>query len=79
MAEPLGPKIVHGHLKREDDADAIKLQQEAERGDADAQYKLGIMYAEEQGVHRDDKLAVLWYRKAAEQVFADAQYAPGIM
>lgn len=30
MAEPLGPKTVHGYLNRENDAEAIKLRQESE-------------------------------------------------
>ena len=70
---------MHGYLKRENDADAIKLQRKAERSDPDAQNKLGIKYAEAQGVHHDDSLAAFWYRKFAVQGFADAQYALGIM
>ena len=32
-----------------------------------AQYNLGWMYDEGQGVAQDDKQAVYWYRKAADQ------------
>ena len=39
----------------------------AEQGDADAQYNLGVMYANGQGVSQDYKTAVKWYRLAAEQ------------
>lgn len=46
----------------------------AERGDSDAQNKLGSMYALGQSVARDDAQAVFWWRKAAEQGHADAQF-----
>ena len=45
----------------------------AEKGDAVAQYNLGIRYADGQGVEKDDVEAVKWYRKAAEQNVASAQ------
>ena len=45
----------------------------AEKGDARAQYKLGYAYDEGQGVPKNDKEAVKWYRKAAEQGYASAQ------
>ncbi len=40
----------------------------AEQGNADAQSLLGAMYAEGNGVPRDYKAAVKWYRLAAKQV-----------
>lgn len=47
----------------------------AKRGDATAEYKLGIMYSHGQSVARqDDAQAVYWLHKAAEQGHADAQY-----
>jgi hypothetical protein len=45
----------------------------AEQGDAGAQYNLGVMYRQGQGVPQDDKTAVKWYRLAAEQGHAEAQ------
>ena len=39
----------------------------AEAGDANAQLLLGVMYDHGKGVLEDDKEAVKWYRKAAEQ------------
>ena len=41
----------------------------AEQGDAQSQYNLGYMYADGQGVPKDDQQAVAWFRKAAEQRF----------
>ena len=49
----------------------------AEQGDADAQNKLGAVYANGQGVEKDQAVAVKWYRKAAEQGNSDAQYNLG--
>ena len=51
----------------------------ADKGDADAQYNLGRMYANGRGVPQDYAAAVSWYRKAAEQRHADAQYNLGGM
>ena len=51
----------------------------AEAGDADAQYNLGVMYNEGDGVLQDYKEAVKWYRLAAEQGHASAQNNLGTM
>ncbi len=51
----------------------------AERGDADAQYNLGVMYDTGQGVAQDYAEALKWYRRAAEQGHADAQSNLGFM
>ena len=45
----------------------------AEQGLASAQYNLGLMYYEGDGVELDVKQAVSWTRKAAEQGYASAQ------
>jgi TPR repeat protein len=49
------------------------IRAKAERGDAVAQYSLGICYAKGQGVATNEAEAVKWYRKAAEQNDAKAQ------
>ena len=51
----------------------------AEQGNANAQYNLGVMYANGNGVPQDDVEAVKWYRLAADQGDADAQYNLGVM
>ena len=43
------------------------LQKKAEAGDASAQFNLGLRYAQGRGVPYDEKEALKWYRKAAEQ------------
>lgn len=56
------------------------LRARAERGDAEAQYNLGVMYGwggAAQNVPHDDKQAAIWYLKAAEQKHAGAQYMLG--
>ena len=45
----------------------------AAQGEAEAQYKLGIIYTNGQGVALDFAEAVKWFRKAAEQGHAGAQ------
>jgi hypothetical protein len=45
----------------------------AKQGQAVAQYHLGLLYANGQGVPKDDAQARLWYEKAAAQGHADAQ------
>lgn len=49
----------------------------AEKGNAEAQFKLGIMYGNGQGVSQNDTQAIDWYRKAAEQGYAPAQFNLG--
>ncbi|PNK60813.1 SEL1-like repeat protein [Psychrobacter sp. FDAARGOS_221] len=43
------------------------LQQEASEGSADAQYKLGLMYNQDQGTKQDDAKAIEWFKKSAAQ------------
>ena len=46
----------------------------AEQGNATAQYDLGVMYIDGEGVLKDHAEAVAWFRKAAEQGLSNAQY-----
>ena len=50
----------------------------AEQGDANAQFNLGVMYANGKGVPKDASQAVTWFRKAAEQGDAKAQFNLGV-
>jgi TPR repeat protein len=54
------------------------LRLEAERGDAVAQFNLGISYAKGEGLPKDPAEAVKWCRKAAEQGYAKAQFNLGV-
>jgi TPR repeat protein len=51
----------------------------AKQGDAKAQYNLGLMNRDGQGVPQDYKTALKWFRLAAEQGDADAQHNLGVM
>ena len=54
----------------------------ADHGDARAQFNLGVMYANGQGVpqnDKNDKEALRWYRLAANQGHADAQATLGTL
>ncbi len=55
------------------------LRERAERGDAVAQFLLGVRYDLGQGVVQDVAEAAHWYRKAAAQGYAPAQVALGLM
>ena len=62
-----------------DKAEAVKwFRKAAEQNVADAQFSLGVCYANGRGVTKDDAEAVKWFRKAAEQNLADAQYNLGV-
>ena len=54
-------------------------RQAAEQGEAEAQYNLGLMYANGRGVPENDAEVVKWFRIAAEQGFAPAQNDLGLM
>ena len=50
-----------------------RFYREAEAGDADAQYRLGLSYEHGKGVPQDYMEALKWYRKAAGQGHAAAK------
>jgi TPR repeat protein len=50
-----------------------KFQPLAEKGNAQAQFDLGVMYRQGQGVAQSDAEAVAWWTKAAEQGHVEAQ------
>ena len=65
---------------RSDYATALREWQPlAEQGHAGAQYNLGLLYANGQGVTKDDAKARQWYEKAAVQGHAEAQVNLGIL
>lgn len=51
----------------------------AKDGEAKAQFGLGSLYRNGQGVAIDVDQAVAWYRKAAEQGLAEAQFNMGVL
>lgn len=67
--------------KRPDDHHfAVQLYQEnAEKGNSDAQYKLGLLYLSGNGALQDFTEAAKWLKLAAEQGHALAQYELGLI
>jgi len=62
------------------DADVLRwLYKQAQEGNADAQFNLGVIYGKGRGVDQDGNEAVRWYRKAADQGHVDAQNNLGVM
>jgi TPR repeat protein len=55
-----------------------KIKPLAEQGDAEAQFRLGLMYREGKGVTQDVKEAAAWLSKAAEQGQVEAQENLGL-
>ncbi len=55
------------------------LTARSKQGDAEAQYRLGVMYDYGDGVPQDHKVAAEWYTLAAEQDHAQAQYNLGTL
>ncbi len=51
----------------------------ADQGNASAQYNLGVMYSNGEGVSQDFAEAAKWYRKAADQGNGSAQFKLGFM
>ena len=65
---------------RSDYATALREWQPlAEQGQALAQYQLGLLYANGQGVTKDDAKARQWYEKAAVQGHTEAQVNLGVL
>ena len=67
-------------IERKDYATALaKFRSAAQQGNAAAQYNLGVMYRNGDGVAQDYKEAVRWYQLAARQGAAQAQHNLGVM
>jgi len=56
-----------------------KIKMQAEDGNAQAQFKLGIMYFYGQETAQNYKEALKWFQKAAEQELPEAQCNTGLM
>jgi hypothetical protein len=56
---------------------AVRLRKVAEQGDAEAQFSLGDLHYNGQGVPKDYAQAAFWFLKAAEQGNAGAQFLLG--
>ena len=59
--------------------DFEEMLEAADQGDAIAQYNLGIMYQNGEGVPEDDIEAVKWYQLVADKGYVIAQNNLGVM
>ena len=76
----LGKSYKEGGSVKQDDAEAVKLFQDAaDQGSAAARNALGYMYQQGRGVKKDNEDAVKWFSKAAEQNNSNAQYNLALM
>jgi TPR repeat protein len=67
-------------VERGDSTAAMReLRPLAEQGLASAQFRLGLLYANGQGMPKDDAQARQWYEKAATQGHAEAQANLGVL
>lgn len=57
--------------------EVVQLQQQAQRGEVQAQYQLAVRYLRGDGVEKNEAQAVTWLEKSAAQHNADAQYVLG--
>jgi TPR repeat protein len=60
-------------LLRNDPAVAAEFLEAANRGEVDAQYGMGLIYAEGRGVAQDEAKAYFWLTMAMEQGDHDAE------
>jgi TPR repeat protein len=56
-----------------------EIQKNAEHGDPNAEYKLGLVYDVGVGARQDLAKAALWYQRAADQGHVAAQFNLGLM
>lgn len=66
-------------LLRNDPDDARRLFERARTGDVDAQYALGLSYAEGRGVAIDEARAYFWLSQACDQGDAEANLLRNIV
>jgi TPR repeat protein len=57
----------------------VKVQEEAESGNAESQFFLALRYCHGRGVPRDYSSAAVWFRKAANQNVSEAEYNLGYL
>ena len=61
------PPSLHAQTQAQPKGIDPALLAKANAGDANAQFKIGVLYDLGQGVQHDNQQAAVWYRKAAEQ------------
>jgi TPR repeat protein len=75
----LGEMLEQGRGVTQDEAQAVKLYEQAGDRSRWAQFKLGIMYVQGKGVPKDEAKALLWWQKSADGGNGKAQNNLGVM
>jgi len=70
---------VAAYVRGDYEAALKELRPLASQGNTEAQFLVGLMYNNGQGVPQDYGAAARWYRLAAEQGIDDAQFTLGVM
>ena len=76
---PAGSPVPAGRPSNESSGLLEHWRATAKRGDADAQFNLGRMYADGEGVERDMNESIKWYRLAATNGHPEAQFNLGVI
>jgi localization factor PodJL len=71
---PAGPQLATATDELPAEIGGEKLRKEANLGTANAQYEVGVRFADGRGVQRDLPRAALWLERAARQGLPPAQY-----
>jgi anti-anti-sigma factor len=69
------PSVEEGGAAAAELGEAERHREAAERGDAEAQYRLGTCYENGTGIDQDFAQALAWYRRSADQGHVGAQHA----
>jgi uncharacterized protein len=72
-------KGVAAYNKGDYSAAVKEWRPEAEDGDAQAQFNMGLLYLDGHGVPQDPGEAAKWFRRSAEQGYTQAQHNLGAM
>ena len=70
VATWIGMMLMMPTLGLGQDGSFLSLLEKAKQGDFDAQNEVGVAYSEGKGVKPDQKKAVYWFKKSAEQGYA---------
>lgn len=70
----------HSNQNNIDNINVNDIRSKAEKGDPEAQYNLGVMYAEGyKDIQPDILKAIEWYTLSANQGYVNAQYNLGLL
>ncbi|EPC01898.1 hypothetical protein L861_19800 [Litchfieldella anticariensis FP35 = DSM 16096] len=60
-------------------SEMIKIKEDAELGCPESQYEIGTRYAKGEGVDKNPREALIWFKRAADKGHVKAQFEVGVM